>query len=145
MGEATYYLKARFKDAKAAEEALPKFAAFIKQGQEAEAWWGNHRKMEREGKRAEFWAEFKEKFPSVYEYLGDLRDGDCDLARALNFGWCENEEEPSREEDIIYFTDRVWHFADWGVLCAYLETKFGAVKTDWLSDEYHDPFDALEV
>src|SRR3990167_8503589 len=85
MGEATYYLKARFKD-NAPEAEL---TAFFEEGSMAEDFWQKHRGMDRDGTRAQFWTAFKEQFPTVYDFLPEtLRDGDCNnaLASKLNFG-----------------------------------------------------------
>lgn len=151
MGEANYYLKARFKDDAAAAEALPKIKAFIAEGIRAGDWWQAHRDLERDGRRHEFWNSFATEFPLVYKYLGMFRaaDGDCNnaLAGLLDFGASEDYVEDVNQDGAVlsYGSGSIWHFTDWSHFMDFLQSEFGAVKTTYCSDEYMDPMDVLHV
>ena len=157
MGEATYYLKAWFKDQAAAKAALPGIKRLISEGIEAQDWWQQHRGMEREGDRAQFWEQFEAKFPMTVKYLESFRAGRCggkhsllggdcnnDLAGFLDFGGREDDVENVILEGIeLRYSATVWHFAHWDPLVAFLELEFGAEETGWVSDEYLDPYDSI--
>lgn len=159
MGEATYYVKARFKDQAAAEAALPGIKRFLSEGIEAQDWWQRNRGMEHDGQRAAFWDQFKAKFPMVVKYLESfhagcgggehcLVGGDCnnDLAGFLDFGGCEDDLDAVEVHgDELVYSATVWHFARWDPFVAFLESKFGATETGWVSDEYLDPYDSIEM
>jgi hypothetical protein len=145
MGEATYYLKARFRE-DISPDLQEQITNFIKEGQAAYKWWQEHRGCP---DPTRFWKQFAVKFPVVTEYLGDTVGGDCNngLAGVLSFG-----EE--KDIDTIAFTRRVvisppfvrtsyvfqysayvWHLASWDEFATFLEQKFGASRVNWLSDE----------
>lgn len=159
MGEATYYFKARFKSQADAEAALPRVKRLISEGIEAQDYWQDHRGMEREGKRAEFWKEFKKKFPVITKYLESYRvgccghehflvDGDCnnDLAGQLDFGSHQDDADNAEVHGSeIHYNATVWHFSHWDGFMQFLKSEFGAVKTGWLSDEYVDPSELVEL
>jgi len=143
MGEATYYAKARFKSEEDLASKMGKIEEFIKEGRLAyEFWQGN-----RGENPSDFWPIFKEKFPEVFDYLHLCKEplNDCNnsLAGKLDFGY--EYSTPEQDGDVWLFYTTVWHVADWYPFMDYLETKFGAVKTAWLSDECLDPFDSLTV
>jgi hypothetical protein len=146
MGQANYYLKARFESPEKASDALPKIATFIVSGQKAETYWQSNRGRPSD----QFWPQFDAEFPVVAEYLKSFgkHGGDCNntLARYIDFG-TEGEEEPEicMDSAVILFSACVWHFADWAPFCRFLGEKFGATAADWLSDEYADLFAALDV
>lgn len=150
MGEATYYLKARYETKEQCEAGVSAFAALIEQGKEAEDYWQSNRDKTPE----EFWPEFIEKFPAVAYYLRvdvlgveslegqDMNNG---LAGKLDFGAGGDDEPGTDGETLLTFYATVWHFAEWDGLAAWLRRKTDAKVVGWLSDEYLDPFDCLDV
>ena len=144
MGMANYYLKARFPSDNAARAALPRIAAFIKEGQAAEPWCQDHRHVVAE----QFWPDFDATFPAVTEYFkaAQCHGGHTEaLAGVLNFG---TDEEPSiscGDPGVVLFSAYVWHFAQWEPFCDFLKSEYGATDTDWTSDEYADPYECLSV
>ncbi|KYC52813.1 MAG: hypothetical protein AMQ22_00604 [Candidatus Methanofastidiosum methylothiophilum] len=147
MGEAVYYIKARFESEEKLNKLYPKIEKFINQGIEAYDWWQDNRGMERSGEREKFWNEFQNKFPMIYAYLGDLAGKDCGnaLAGHLDFG-NEGDVEHSlcMSGPILTYSSLVWHFADWTRFANALK-EIGALKVDWISDECMDPFELLDV
>lgn len=141
MGEAMYYIKARFSK-ELTRDQEEQLTNFIVEGQAAHDWWQDHRHCPDAGA---FWKRFAEKFPHVTVYLGDLVGGDCNnaLAGVLDFG-CEDDLE-ALEFDYLEFRYHCecWHFATWDRFTEYLKTRFAATSASWLSDEDMDPFDAL--
>jgi hypothetical protein len=157
MGEATYYLKAQFESQAAAEAAVPGIKRLISEGIQAQDWWQNHRRMEHEGKRAEFWSGFKEKFPLTTKYLQSfqagccggehiLLDDDCNNGPAgfLDFGSDEEDlEAVNVQGNTVTYYALVWHFARWDPFLNFIASEHGAVKIGWVSDEYLEPFDSI--
>lgn len=145
MGEATYYLKARFNSAGELSSKMGEIKDFFEQGCNAEDYWQTNR----DKKPSEFWPTFKQEFPLIVEYLGDkFVGGDCnnDLAGVLNFGSEEDVDHALRHEGaILYYSAYTWHFANWDKIANFLEKYFGAVATNWLSDEHLNPFDCLAI
>jgi len=141
MGEAIYYLKAHF-PGKITWELKQQLTAFVREGQAANEWWREHRGCPTP---EAFWERFVEKFPTIAEYLGSLVGGNCDnaLAGVLDFG--EEYDLDALEFDGTEFRYHCtcWHFASWNPFAAFLRSKFGAIRVNWMSDEYMDPFDAL--
>ena len=143
MGEATYYLKARFKSEQALTALMPEIRTFIEQGIRAEGFWRENR-----GKSPEvFWPLFKEQFPQVTEYLGDLVGGDChgSVAGLLEFGQPDDLNGLLQSGAVLLYNAYVWHLADWDRFEAYLKKKFGAINVASLSDEYVEYYDLLHV
>jgi len=144
MGEATYYIKARFKEGSDMQSIAQRVNEFIAQARDAEDYWQNNRDMERSGKRIEFWDGFVKSFPLVYKYLASIgkNESDCNngLAGLLCFG---QDEEAVAHGNELWFYAYTWHFADWFPFADYLGAEFGAVKIEWFSDEDLDPFDLL--
>ena len=144
MGSAVYHMKARVD-----ESQVEPIKAFIAEGIGAYEFWQENR-----GKTPdEFWPEFREKFPLVTEYLKsmgmDVEAGDNSnsLAGNLDFGNEGDEEdiEYSTEKGELHYASEVWHFANWSPFMAFLESHFGAEKTGWLSDEYINPGDLIDL
>jgi hypothetical protein len=165
MGEATYYLKARYPDVPAAETAATQFRVLIREGVRAADFWQAHRG---DADRAAFWQGFGEQFPLVADYLrldaeptqgevsiggatpGPLFGGDHNnaLAGHLDFGNEGDEDNVSVDgfgEPVLRYSATVWHFAEWDSLAAWLRRVTGATAVAHLSDEYADPFDELAV
>jgi hypothetical protein len=144
MGEATYYLKARFLEpTDALETDLHNF--FIELQKAHEYWHSGGWKSEKE-----FWETFKKDYPLVSKFQKDLLDGGPGkLSGSMNVGYelqdVENGFAFDIAEGILYYTNYVWHFADWGKLCTFLEEEFGATATAWLSEEDANFFDLLKV
>ena len=143
MGEANYYLKARFESAEAAERALPQVLKLLQRTADCYAAWQG----DRDGGAARFSA-----YKDVFKTLGiTSKDWDNDLAGQLDSplvargdGTYENEEQLGTDGPVLMFSGEVWHFANWtGFERALL--KMGAIKVAWLSDEHMNPFDAITV
>lgn len=153
IGEAVYYLKAR----NCTPEALENIRAFILEAYEAQDWWQDHRNMEHEGKREEFWKEFGKLFPLTSKYLHTVKaygkdtvifGGDChnDPAGYMDFGNEENVDEDidfDESDGEFRYSAMVWHFSDWDGFAKFLQTEYGLKKVRWISDEYMNPFDVL--
>lgn len=77
-------------------------------------------------------------------------DSNNGLSGCLDFGSADGEngndiDNLDRHGDQVWYWAYVWHLCSWDPFVRYLETHFGAVKTDWESDEHLDPFDAVHV
>lgn len=74
---------------------------------------------------------------------------DCNngLAGTISFGGDEGNdiEHLDRDGAVLKYWADTWHLASWDELCVYLVKHFGAVKSDWVSDEHINPFDAVRV
>jgi hypothetical protein len=155
MGEAVYYLKARFESREDVERAMPQVVTLIKQGIEAQEWWQEHRNMEQDDRPA-FWKEFVERFPAVTEYLGEtghstfrnsIVGGDCnnELSGELDFGCDESDLESIMIcGNEIWYSALVWHFADWTRLAESFY-RFGAKRVGWISDEDMNPYNVIDL
>jgi len=146
MGEANYYLKARFVSEAEAEAALPKFKEFLRQAGEVHNLW----QADRMKPKPDFYEKIRAEFPIVYEYLKTLPgalEADFDrlngLAGLLSFGNVETEPEVVNDE--IRYWEYTWHFGDWYPLCRFIESHFGAEASAYISDEYADMFDCVHV
>lgn len=143
MGEATYYMKARFASDKIARGKLAFISKFILEGQRAYEFWQKHRHED----PIQFWPTFKENFPEVSKYLasGDLLGGDVNnvLAGHLDFGG--EDDHATVQGDIIKFAATCWHFAEWDLFTTYIIERFGAFDCKWVSDEYLDPFECIRL
>jgi hypothetical protein len=141
MGSATYYLKAKYESAAAAEAALPAVQDFFEQVGGAQDYWQSNR-----GKAPDrFWPEFQEKFPLAHEFLVEqgLGSGDCNnaLAGMISFG----SDVPSTADNEIRHCEETWHCADWTPLCDWLVKRYGAEASAFASDEYADIFDTIHL
>lgn len=145
MGMATYHLKARFAKP-ITDELLERINVFRQQGEEAYDYWQKHRG---EQTTAQILTTFRMTWPLVRKYLGNHTLNDTnDFAGLLDFGRkADDEVFDMRADDdyVLTFTAYVWHFADWSLLASFLESEFGATKVDWLSDEYADIGNLLQV
>lgn len=148
MGEATYFLKARFASAEKAQEALPKIRAFLLENREAYAYW----QANRDKAPAQFWPDFKIKLPQITWYLGGKVGGNCnnDLSGFLDVGNLGDDVHlsiaPVDASVIQFWSDDVWHFTSWDTLCSWLEIEFGAIKTAWTSSEFkRNNLDAIRI
>lgn len=143
MGEATYYLKAQWKNRQAAHAALPKVKTFIEEVGKAYNFWQANRDSHMRDDA--FRADFQGQFPQAYDFLKfqKLADGDKlnDLAGNISFGDEDqiNEENPQVDGTCIKYRELTWHFANWGPFCEYLKLKFGAEKAGYVSDEDVEP------
>lgn len=170
MGEATYYLKARFKSPAAAKKAEPLVLAFLQEAEKAGDYWQKNRGgISGPAKKADqFWKDFADQFPLVTKYLkaplfrqykeltkgkwgytkgeplfgGDHNNG---LAGNMSFGSSESEDNLSVNGAVLAYHEYTWHLASWDELCAWLKIEFGATEAKWLSEEYANVSDLLEV
>ncbi len=155
MGEAMYYTKIFFDTPQDAQKAVPKIKKFFKQGFKAYDFWQKRQETEN---RDKLWDQIDKKFPEVGNYLRTVQyknfntgefeiaygnDPDNALAGLLDFG-DKNEIELMRVVDnAIWYSAYVWHFADWNPILNFIRKRYGALRTEWLSDEYINPFDLL--
>ena len=143
MGECSYYMKLKFKDAQRARKALPKINSWVHEGIEAEHFWQNRRNDEG---GHQFWKDFEQKFPPITTYLkfGKLFGGDHDdeLAGELAFGEDPNVE---RHDDEIWIASYVWHLASWDGFLAYLMKTYQAIAGKWISEEEVNYFDCIQL
>jgi hypothetical protein len=140
------YLKARYADPAAAAQAVPQIAALIHEGQQAHAFWKSHRRMEQQGRRAEFWMLFRMSFMDVYTCLGPLAGGDCDeaLLGFLEFGTPDKIELYADGNHVFLKASDLWCGADWEPLLDYLKVHCGAINAEWTGDEPSDYFALLD-
>jgi hypothetical protein len=148
MGEAIYYLKAQFKDGKAALKGAKRLRGLIEEDIAAYDFWQRNRGQK---EPSEFWPEFKEKFPKVYRYLKmwqpKLVGGDCDndLAGKLGLGNEGDAQNVVVEGNLVKYHAEVWHFSDWSGLVKYVKRVCLAQKAGYISDEYADPNYLVEM
>jgi hypothetical protein len=155
MGEAVYYLKARFSNEEQASAGKDRINALLAEGRAADNFWQAHRR----DKPSAFWPEFFRQFPLVMSYFREhcepRHDGGqfgavdlaCNntLADCLNFGTEGEEAEIGGGEAIVYVSANVWHMADWGGFAAWIKALDGCEKVAWISDEDASIFDTLDV
>lgn len=148
MGEAVYYLKAKFPSGIEAKEAERKFKFFLEESVEAYDYWQNNRGWSPK----EFWHEFKHRFPiiaPILRYAPDKVDGDCNnaLSGEISFADCEVKnlmEQPLVEGRYLLYHALVWHLANWGRLEQWFKS-IGAEEVEWFSDEHIDLFDLFKI
>ncbi len=113
--------------------------------------------------KKKFWDTFKKKFPLVTEMLElTITYGHVDgvwknktpvmttdprnsLSGHINFGHEKDIDRLGTDDDVLSFSNEVWHFANWDSLATFLEKKFGAIKVNWISEEDTSIFDSIEV
>lgn len=141
MGEATYYAKIQYNTEGEVKIIFPIVERFIAEGQKAHDFWQDHR-----NNYPTFWAEFKQQFPMVYDYLKEINmvDGDYNnlLAGQLDFGV---DETPEEHGDCIHFVATVWHFAEWDHWLKFIGRATNAIAIGYVSDENVNPMDAVEM
>ena len=149
MGEAIYYMKAKWPSPKAANEAAPKIEEFLIRMAEAEDRW-----QETRDGGAEAEASRRAEFPDVYSILHLERPtegifaGDYSnyCAYMLNSPYGKDYYDFEVEGDEIRFCGEVWHLADWDPLANALKETFGAISAGWISDEDEpDYYDLIEL
>jgi hypothetical protein len=130
MGECAYYFKAEFLDEKTAKVAQTKLQSFIKQSRKAYEFY----QKARDGDSKEFWQKFKSQYPLIFNYVKTLPEyikGERSISKVLSgtldFGQDGNDVY-IKGATIAYADGMVWHFADWGPLCDYIQKHFGAIK-----------------
>jgi len=150
MGEATYYLKARFESAEAAQQSLPKIKEFLEQMAKAENDWQTLR-GQKDRSVSELFAQLKTKYPNVFELLELAklfeREGNGDismnfLAGQLSSPAGDTDWEIWRNGAVIGFHGTVWHYANWEPLVQAIK-RLGAQSANYVSDEYLNPYDEL--
>jgi hypothetical protein len=150
MGEATYYMKARFESAEAAQQALPRIKEFLEQMAKAESDWEKSFAPDNRtvGERFE---ELRTKYSSVFELLKldkvFERKGKSDtsmnfLAGQLSSPVRDPQWKIWRDGDDIVFHGTVWHYADWEPMARAIE-QLGADYAFYISDEYENPLDFI--
>ena len=135
MGECYFYMKAQFPSEKILTKVYPKIIAFLKEGQQAQEWWQEHRN----NKPAKFWKPFQTNFPIVSQYLiqANLFGKDCnnDLAGNLEFGYEGMDKNADKTTNEFHWSAEVWHMGSWEHFPKFFQTQFGASKVVWGSEE----------
>jgi hypothetical protein len=139
MAMTTYYLKARFPNAKAARTASREFTALIEESVQAETWWRGD--IQRQMKKS-FVRDFKQRFPRVFDYLRTVPFDRQSISHAMALG-TPDDPPPTIEGKMLFYSAYVWHFANWSWLAKFVKQKWGALGVDWISEECVDPFDLL--
>jgi hypothetical protein len=155
MGECNYYLKARFASAEAVEQAAPRLADLLAEGEQARDYWQSSRpdRTERHtnpnwqpANTEQFWRHFRKAHPATYHYLADLAgapDWDNSLAGQLSCMVDPREERSSypsatllQEDELLFLTlRRIWHCAEMGLLERYLRDELGALAVGSVSED----------
>jgi len=142
MGEAGYYLTARWNTHDDLDAQKDRITAFLDEGVKAQDWWQEHRRMDAEP----FFKEFESKFPTVFKYLQTcikLEDPNNEPARVLNFP--DEDVNLKFANGWMSLSGIVWHLADWDPFRDFLKSEFGAEAAGWVSDEYLDPWSCIEM
>ena len=143
MGEAVYYLKAKFPSETEAKEAERKFKIFLEESIEAYDYWQDNRGWSPK----EFWHEFKHRFPiitPILRYAPDKVDGDCNNALSGEISFGNEIENVQVEGRCLLYHSTAWHLANWRRLEQWLES-IGAEEVEWFSDEHIDLFDLFKI
>jgi hypothetical protein len=146
MPTVTNYLKARLTDAATAAQTWSTIAVLLLEGRQAHDFWQNHRRLEQQGRRAEFWTRFRLSFPRIYACLGSLTDGHCDeaLLEFLEFGQPDKMELFTAGKHVCLKAADLWCGADWDLLAAFVKSHFQAEGVAWIGDDPGiDFFDVL--
>lgn len=151
MGEAMYYMKAKWPSEELAKEALPKVRALLERMADAEEAWQAERPpvQAKAAADASLWARYGDLFEalsiSMLEPGADLRALDY-LAGHLCSPASDPDWKIEQNGSYIMFHGTVWHFANWDGIGKTLK-KLGAIAWDWLSDESItvDHYSLLEV
>ncbi len=142
MGEARYYMRARYENQEAAAEALPRVDAFLQRMAAADdAWQAGRMEADVTGADAKLRADFADVFEALQ--LPPLQPNDRGGRNAYAGELCSPAADADYEinayEGAIDFSGTVWHFADWHNLAAALVARFGARSAGWVSDEWTEP------
>ena len=90
--------------------------------------------------------------PDLGQNMPQLRgkDNNNGLAGKLDFAYDEDTVDGMTMDsspigDILHFdSGDIWHFSEWDHIMSFMESKFGAMKTAWNSDEYEGDQPRLE-
>jgi len=139
MGEARFYLKAKFPAQKEAHQAKEiaelLFKDMISFGDDWQKIRNDHAKSP--GERHKI---LLKKHRLVKELLDLPSPQENDWNMNYLAGECEMTEDYEMtlgKDNIIYLSALVWHLGSWDNLCRVFE-KLGAVATGWVSDEHAD-------
>ena len=147
MGEATFYLKAEFKnegDAKIAEKIGEVVLNELNE-------FNNKFQSIRDNINvsiADRIGSLLDSYPLIEEFfdLPSIKKSDVVLNELA--GWNEIEKDNQfdfrREENILYLSNEIWHFSNWDGICHLFE-KLGAIKTGYASDEYIDVYKCIDM
>ena len=155
MGEATYYLRARFPSPSEAKRVSEELRKALGRLLELNQRWQSLRQehhlscAERRRRLRKEFPDLKEMVPwaEIEEQCRAIKRGD----RPMNC--CAGplpdiEHDPfvgiSESGDEILLSDVVWHFTSWDGLAAWLRSR-GATACNWLSDEQASLFDCIKL
>jgi hypothetical protein len=144
MGEATFYLLAKFEsieDAKFAEDFARIVLEELSNFQDE---WQKIRKNEQISPIERHKILLK-KFPLVKKYIRLPKPPKEDLPMNYLAGACEitNHFDLYSQGKLVKLSDYVWHLASWNNISEFFY-RLGARKVIWESDEYVDIFELLE-
>jgi hypothetical protein len=152
MGQATYYLKARFHSAEDAEAARLRLVELLAEGEKAYRYWrsvlapyGEDPKW-RPISAERFWNTFRANYPLACRYLRHLA-GRPDWQSELEY-WMDCLHDPrtgriaslSRVADTLFLRlNDIWHCTQLDLLERYCREDLGAIGVGWRSDGDFDP------
>jgi hypothetical protein len=151
MGEANYYLKARFQSDQQAEAARPRLAELLAEGEKAYRYWQDSRSFFSPDPKWQppsvemFWKTFWARYPLVCRYLRRLA-GTLDWNNGLA-GWLGCLVDPRNERRVSLFRvadtlflrlNSIWHGTQMDLLERYCREDLGALGAGSVSDEDFD-------
>jgi hypothetical protein len=155
MGEATYYLRARFPSSAEAQRVSDQLrSALVRLGEFTKRWEeirGEHHRpcAERRQQLRDAFRDLEDMIPwdAIDEECRAVRRGDfamhCCMGRLPEIG-----EDPFVEASVfageVLLSDRVWHFTSWDGIAAWLRAH-GAIASGWVSDEAASLFDCIKL
>lgn len=144
MGEATYYLKAKFTDPEQAQLAASALEELLNDFELGYRFW-----QDRRTEYPTFWTEFQDNFPLLFNFINNHTSVNTtkydhnSLAGVLSYTHSDVFDLTIDENELRYYA-MVWHFADWDPLVNWLETNYQC-KADYISDEYIDYFNCINL
>jgi hypothetical protein len=149
VGEANYYLKARFPSEQQAEAAKPRLIELLAEGDKAcDFWQDSDDPMRRDDPKWQapsaesFWKTFRARYPLVYRYLRHLTgtpNWKYELEEWLRCFVDERQVSLVRVADTLFLQlNDTWHFSQLDLLERYCREDLGAVGVGWKSEEDFD-------
>lgn len=142
MGEANYFMKIRpplYYTPAEIDLMYDAVKVLMRELQGAYDYWQDNRSIGDTPTGA--WDRFAKKFPRGRELLADVKDFRNGPSGTLTYA-----DEVLLIGGVIHLRgNSLWHGTDWQPLASYIEAIWPGSKTAWVSDEYVDPFDVLEV
>jgi len=153
MGEATYYLKARFASAEDAERVFEDFKTALARLYDLNERWQamrDKRELACAQRRVLLSREFRDlegmvPWGAIDEHCRSFASGDapmnCCAGEMPDIG---GDPQVEVNGDEIWLSDMVWHSTSWDGVAHWLRQR-GATGVGWISDEYTSPWDAVAL